>query len=123
MGCQTNILPDLPNSFCFAFHTGHQSLIVFILIHLCVRVCACACTFQNASLLNRQDPDLPACLERTVLVWIPLGFLWLCAPAHLSILFKKKAPRTPFSMMYICKQVEPIQSVITTRHNSIGTDK
>uniref|UniRef100_A0A665VH35 ATP-binding cassette, sub-family C (CFTR/MRP), member 2 n=1 Tax=Echeneis naucrates TaxID=173247 RepID=A0A665VH35_ECHNA len=30
-----------------------------------------------------EDPDLPVCVEQTVLVWIPLGFLWLCAPWHL----------------------------------------
>uniref|UniRef100_A0A4W6CQK3 ATP-binding cassette, sub-family C (CFTR/MRP), member 2 n=1 Tax=Lates calcarifer TaxID=8187 RepID=A0A4W6CQK3_LATCA len=37
----------------------------------------------NASYLDREDPDFPVCLEQTVLVWIPLGFLWLCAPWHL----------------------------------------
>ncbi|KAK3523187.1 hypothetical protein QTP86_021720 [Hemibagrus guttatus] len=60
---------------------------------------------QNDSFLNRTDPDLPVCVERTVLVWVPLGFLWLCAPLHLARLFKKKAPKTPFSKQYICKQV------------------
>ncbi|KAF5900053.1 canalicular multispecific organic anion transporter 1-like, partial [Clarias magur] len=61
--------------------------------------------FQNESFLNRTDPDLPVCVERTVLVWVPLGFLWLCAPVHLARLFKKKAPKSPFSSLYICKQV------------------
>ncbi|XP_072526726.1 ATP-binding cassette sub-family C member 2-like [Salminus brasiliensis] len=65
----------------------------------------CGSTFWNASLLNRPDPDLTVCVERTVLVWVPLGFLWLCAPWHLATLFKKKPPREPFSTLYICKQV------------------
>ncbi|MCI4394913.1 hypothetical protein PGIGA_G00174300 [Pangasianodon gigas] len=65
----------------------------------------CGSTFWNASFLNSTDPDLPVCVERTVLVWVPLGFLWLCAPLHLARLFKKKAPKTPFSNLYICKQV------------------
>ncbi|KAK2865713.1 hypothetical protein Q7C36_001769 [Tachysurus vachellii] len=65
----------------------------------------CGSTFWNDSFLNRTDPDLPVCVERTVLVWAPLGFLWLCAPLHLARLFKKKAPETPFSKIYICKQV------------------
>ncbi|KAG7314076.1 hypothetical protein KOW79_022572 [Hemibagrus wyckioides] len=65
----------------------------------------CGSTFWNDSFLNRTDPDLPVCVERTVLVWIPLGFLWLCAPLHIARLFKKKAPQTPFSELYICKQV------------------
>lgn len=67
---------------------------------------------QNASFLDRTDPDLPVCVERTVLVWVPLGFLWLFAPLHLARLFKKKAPTTPFSKLYICKQVEVIEPVI-----------
>ncbi|KAB5518421.1 hypothetical protein PHYPO_G00165670 [Pangasianodon hypophthalmus] len=65
----------------------------------------CGSTFWNASFLDSNDPDLPMCVERTVLVWVPLGLLWLCAPLHLARLFKKKAPKTPFSNLYICKQV------------------
>ncbi|XP_060771637.1 ATP-binding cassette sub-family C member 2-like [Neoarius graeffei] len=65
----------------------------------------CGSTFWNASFLDREDPDLPVCVERTVLVWVLLGFLWLCAPLHLARLFKKKAPKTPLSKLYICKQV------------------
>ncbi|XP_053475532.1 canalicular multispecific organic anion transporter 1 [Ictalurus furcatus] len=65
----------------------------------------CGSTFWNDSYLDRMDPDLPVCVERTVLVWVPLGFLWLCAPVHLVRLFKKKAPKSPFSKLYICKQV------------------
>uniref|UniRef100_A0A3B1JVZ0 ABC transporter TMD0 domain-containing protein n=1 Tax=Astyanax mexicanus TaxID=7994 RepID=A0A3B1JVZ0_ASTMX len=59
---------------------------------------------NNASLLNRTDPDLTVCVERTVLVWVPLGFLWLCAPWHLATLFRKKPPGGPFSTLYTCKQ-------------------
>uniref|UniRef100_A0A4W4G035 ABC-type glutathione-S-conjugate transporter n=1 Tax=Electrophorus electricus TaxID=8005 RepID=A0A4W4G035_ELEEL len=65
----------------------------------------CGSTFWNASFLDRPDPDLPVCVERTVLVWVPLGFLWLCSPWHLTTLFRKKPPKTPFSKLYICKQV------------------
>uniref|UniRef100_A0A4W6CQC3 ATP-binding cassette, sub-family C (CFTR/MRP), member 2 n=1 Tax=Lates calcarifer TaxID=8187 RepID=A0A4W6CQC3_LATCA len=43
----------------------------------------------NASYLDREDPDFPVCLEQTVLVWIPLGFLWLCAPWHLLSLCRR----------------------------------
>uniref|UniRef100_A0AAR2LA44 ATP-binding cassette, sub-family C (CFTR/MRP), member 2 n=1 Tax=Pygocentrus nattereri TaxID=42514 RepID=A0AAR2LA44_PYGNA len=61
--------------------------------------------FQNASLLDRPDPDLPVCVERTVLVWVPLAFLWFRAPWHLATLFKKTPPKAPLSKLYICKQV------------------
>ncbi|MGH0139362.1 UNVERIFIED_CONTAM: hypothetical protein FKN15_009702 [Acipenser sinensis] len=60
---------------------------------------------QNASFLEWSDPDLPVCLEQTVLVWIPLGFLWLTAPWHLSGLFKKKASSTHISRLYCTKQL------------------
>uniref|UniRef100_A0A3Q4IC03 ABC-type glutathione-S-conjugate transporter n=1 Tax=Neolamprologus brichardi TaxID=32507 RepID=A0A3Q4IC03_NEOBR len=47
----------------------------------------CGSIFWNATYLKRPDPDLPLCVEQTVLVWIPLCFLWLCAPWHLLALF------------------------------------
>ncbi|KAJ8247979.1 hypothetical protein GJAV_G00236800 [Gymnothorax javanicus] len=65
----------------------------------------CGSPFWNASLLDRPDPDLPLCFERTVLVWVPLGFLWLTGPWHLVPLFKRDPPKTRLSRLYICKQV------------------
>uniref|UniRef100_A0A8B9K2A1 ATP-binding cassette, sub-family C (CFTR/MRP), member 2 n=1 Tax=Astyanax mexicanus TaxID=7994 RepID=A0A8B9K2A1_ASTMX len=66
----------------------------------------CGSTFWNASLLNRTDPDLTVCVERTVLVWVPLGFLWISVPWQLNILFKKNSPKTHISKLYISKQVD-----------------
>uniref|UniRef100_A0A8B9K1H1 ABC-type glutathione-S-conjugate transporter n=1 Tax=Astyanax mexicanus TaxID=7994 RepID=A0A8B9K1H1_ASTMX len=63
------------------------------------------CVRLNASLLNRTDPDLTVCVERTVLVWVPLGFLWISVPWQLNILFKKNSPKTHISKLYISKQV------------------
>uniref|UniRef100_A0AAQ4Q6G1 ATP-binding cassette, sub-family C (CFTR/MRP), member 2 n=1 Tax=Gasterosteus aculeatus aculeatus TaxID=481459 RepID=A0AAQ4Q6G1_GASAC len=66
----------------------------------------CGSIFWNASYLNREDPDLPVCVEQTVLVWIPLGFLWLCAPQHLVSLCRKTQVDTKhLSKHYICKQI------------------
>lgn len=65
----------------------------------------CGSIFWNASYLDREDPDLPVCVEQTVLVWIPLGFLWLCAPRHLvSLCRRTKAKTKHFSKLYLCKQ-------------------
>uniref|UniRef100_A0A672JYL5 Canalicular multispecific organic anion transporter 1-like n=2 Tax=Sinocyclocheilus grahami TaxID=75366 RepID=A0A672JYL5_SINGR len=64
----------------------------------------CGSIFWNASYLQRPDPDLPICVERTVLVWLPLAFLWLCAPWGFTTLCKKPA-KAPLSKLYICKQV------------------
>ncbi|XP_033956822.1 ATP-binding cassette sub-family C member 2 [Pseudochaenichthys georgianus] len=66
----------------------------------------CGSVFWNASYLNREDPDLPVCFEQTVLVWIPLGFLWLCAPRHLASLYsRKQVTKKHLSKLYICKQL------------------
>ncbi|XP_063347264.1 ATP-binding cassette sub-family C member 2-like [Pelmatolapia mariae] len=66
----------------------------------------CGSTFWNASYLERPDPDLPVCVEQTVLVWIPLGFLWLFAPWHLVALFRRPKVNTKhLSKLYICKQL------------------
>ncbi|XP_039546373.1 canalicular multispecific organic anion transporter 1 isoform X1 [Pimephales promelas] len=64
----------------------------------------CGSVFWNASYVQRPDPDLPVCVERTVLVWFPLFFLWLCAPWHFTS-FCKKSAKAPASRLYICKQV------------------
>ncbi|XP_076017009.1 ATP-binding cassette sub-family C member 2 [Genypterus blacodes] len=64
----------------------------------------CGSIFWNASYLDREDPDLPACVEQTVLVWIPLTFIWLCAPYHLLALFRSKV-KTHLSKLYMCKQL------------------
>ncbi|KAJ4949341.1 hypothetical protein JOQ06_020856 [Pogonophryne albipinna] len=66
----------------------------------------CGSVFWNASYLNREDPDLPVCFEQTVLVWIPLGFLWLCALRHLaSLCSRKQVTKKHLSKLYICKQL------------------
>uniref|UniRef100_A0A669BJZ4 ATP-binding cassette, sub-family C (CFTR/MRP), member 2 n=1 Tax=Oreochromis niloticus TaxID=8128 RepID=A0A669BJZ4_ORENI len=57
---------------------------------------------KNVSYLKRPDPDLPLCVEQTVLVWIPLCFLWLCAPWHLLALCQSANVNTqPLSKLYI----------------------
>ncbi|KAF7219965.1 ATP-binding cassette sub-family C member 2 [Nothobranchius furzeri] len=64
----------------------------------------CGSIFWNASYLDKADPDLPVCLEQTVLVWIPLGFLWLCAPWHLISLCKRTQVKHK-SKLYLFKQL------------------
>lgn len=74
---------------------------------------------QNASYVNREDPDLPVCLEKTVLVWIPLGFLWLCAPRHLASFFTcKKANTKHLSKLYLLKQVNTHRSRMRTEQRT-----
>uniref|UniRef100_A0A671T4Z1 ATP-binding cassette, sub-family C (CFTR/MRP), member 2 n=1 Tax=Sinocyclocheilus anshuiensis TaxID=1608454 RepID=A0A671T4Z1_9TELE len=56
---------------------------------------------QCSKMSTHPDPDLTICVERTVLVWLPLAFLWLCAPWHFTTLSAK----APLSKLYISKQV------------------
>ncbi|XP_061601976.1 canalicular multispecific organic anion transporter 1 [Cololabis saira] len=66
----------------------------------------CGSVFWNASYLQREAPDLPICVEQTVLVWIPLGFLWICAPWQLGSLCRRTQVNTKhLSKLYICKQL------------------
>ncbi|XP_038678144.1 canalicular multispecific organic anion transporter 1 [Scyliorhinus canicula] len=64
----------------------------------------CGSTFWNDSYVNRPDPDFPVCLEQTVLVWIPLGFLWICAPWQIPPLFRPRQRGSRFSKLYLIKQ-------------------
>ncbi|XP_078462060.1 ATP-binding cassette sub-family C member 2-like [Lampetra planeri] len=64
----------------------------------------CGSEFWNDSYLERSQPDLPVCFEQTVLVWVPLGFLWICAPFLLSHLFRHPSKRLPVSGKYAAKQ-------------------
>ncbi|XP_058527585.1 ATP-binding cassette sub-family C member 2 [Ochotona princeps] len=65
----------------------------------------CNSTFWNSSFLDSPEADLPLCFEQTVLVWIPLGFLWLLAPWQLFHVYRSKTKRSPITRFYIAKQV------------------
>ncbi|XP_005352384.1 canalicular multispecific organic anion transporter 1 [Microtus ochrogaster] len=65
----------------------------------------CNSTFWNGSLLNRPDADLTLCFEQTVLVWIPLGFLWLLAPWQLFSVCRSRTKKSSITKFYIAKQV------------------
>ncbi|XP_039402379.1 canalicular multispecific organic anion transporter 1 isoform X3 [Mauremys reevesii] len=64
----------------------------------------CGSVFWNASLLAAPQPDLPLCFEQTVLVWIPLGFLWLLAPWQLLPMFKPRTKKSSLTKIYLTKQ-------------------
>lgn len=62
-------------------------------------------TFQNSSFLDRDDADLPLCFEQTVLVWVPLGFVWLLGPWQLLPMCRSKKKKSSFTRIYLTKQV------------------
>eukprot|EP00076_Gallus_gallus_P022823 XP_015144307.1 canalicular multispecific organic anion transporter 1 isoform X1 [Gallus gallus] len=65
----------------------------------------CGSVFWNDSFLARPDADLPVCFQQTVLVWIPLGFLWVLAPWQLLPMCKSKSKKSSKTKLYIIKQV------------------
>uniref|UniRef100_A0A8C6MW78 ABC-type glutathione-S-conjugate transporter n=1 Tax=Mus spicilegus TaxID=10103 RepID=A0A8C6MW78_MUSSI len=65
----------------------------------------CNSTFWNLSLLKSPEADLPLCFEQTVLVWIPLGFLWLLAPWQLYRIYRSRTKRFAITKFYLAKQV------------------
>ncbi|XP_015722689.1 canalicular multispecific organic anion transporter 1 isoform X1 [Coturnix japonica] len=65
----------------------------------------CGSVFWNDSYLARPDADLPVCFQQTVLVWIPLGFLWVLAPWQLLPICKSKSKKSSLTKLYIIKQV------------------
>uniref|UniRef100_A0A0P6J763 Canalicular multispecific organic anion transporter 1 n=1 Tax=Heterocephalus glaber TaxID=10181 RepID=A0A0P6J763_HETGA len=65
----------------------------------------CNSTFWNFSLLDRPDADLTLCFEQTVLVWIPLCFLWLLAPWQLLHVYRSKTKKYSITKFYLAKQV------------------
>ncbi|XP_010712893.1 canalicular multispecific organic anion transporter 1 [Meleagris gallopavo] len=65
----------------------------------------CGSVFWNGSFLARSDADLPVCFQQTVLVWIPLGFLWVLAPWQLLPLCKSKSKKSSLTKLYMIKQV------------------
>ncbi|XP_019669254.2 ATP-binding cassette sub-family C member 2 isoform X6 [Felis catus] len=65
----------------------------------------CNSTFWNSSFLDSPEADLPLCFEQTVLVWIPLGFLWLLAPWQLLHVYRTKINRSSITKLYLAKQV------------------
>uniref|UniRef100_A0A8C3X7S2 Multidrug resistance-associated protein 1 n=1 Tax=Catagonus wagneri TaxID=51154 RepID=A0A8C3X7S2_9CETA len=65
----------------------------------------CNSTFWNSSFLDSPEVDLPLCFEQTVLVWIPLGFLWLLAPWQLIHVYRSRTERSSITKLYLAKQV------------------
>ncbi|XP_067995695.1 ATP-binding cassette sub-family C member 2 isoform X1 [Melanerpes formicivorus] len=73
----------------------------------------CGSIFWNDSYLARPDADLPICFQQTVLVWVPLGFLWIFAPWQLLPMCKSGAKKSSVTKLYIIKQMLTTLLVLT----------
>ncbi|XP_076227007.1 multidrug-Resistance like Protein 1 isoform X2 [Nomia melanderi] len=52
-----------------------------------------------------EDPDIPECFQKTVLVWIPCAFLWAFCGLEVYYLINSKKKNIPCTWLYISKQV------------------
>ncbi|XKL66874.1 hypothetical protein PGB90_010294 [Kerria lacca] len=52
---------------------------------------------------NTEYPDFTICFEKTILVWIPCAFLWICLPLEIYYLRHSKAFNIPFNLYNITK--------------------
>ncbi|XP_042886660.1 multidrug resistance-associated protein 1-like isoform X6 [Penaeus japonicus] len=66
----------------------------------------CGSRFWDANLTwNTDTPQFTPCFERTVLVWIPCGFLWLFAPLETHYVLQSADRLIPWSWLNISKLV------------------
>ncbi|KAF0306973.1 Canalicular multispecific organic anion transporter 2 [Amphibalanus amphitrite] len=64
----------------------------------------CHSEFWNTSLTWDADvPDFTPCFERTVLVWVPCGFLWLFSPVETLMVLRSNDRFIPWTVLNICK--------------------
>ncbi|XP_076297622.1 multidrug-Resistance like Protein 1 isoform X1 [Lasioglossum baleicum] len=54
---------------------------------------------------NTDDPDIPECFQKTMLIWVPCAFLWLLAAMEVYYLTSSKKKNIPYTWLYISKQV------------------
>ncbi|KAK8386783.1 hypothetical protein O3P69_017907 [Scylla paramamosain] len=89
----------------------------------------CDSTFWNNTLSwNTTNPDLTLCFERTVLVWVPCGYLWLLAPVEVAYLRNSVDRLVPWSILNISKLVTTMALLVlqcinlfyAVHQNSIG---
>ncbi|XP_045104248.1 multidrug resistance-associated protein 1-like isoform X3 [Portunus trituberculatus] len=89
----------------------------------------CNSAFLNSTLTwNTTNPDLTLCFERTVLVWVPCGYLWLLAPIEVANLRNSVDRLVPWSILNISKLVTTMALLVlqcvnlfyAVHQNSIG---
>ncbi|KAK3859641.1 hypothetical protein Pcinc_034255 [Petrolisthes cinctipes] len=61
---------------------------------------------------NTSSPDLTICFERTVLVWVPCGFLWLFLLLEISYLHRSLDRLIPWSWINVSKMITSLLLLI-----------
>ncbi|XP_037524946.1 multidrug resistance-associated protein 1 [Rhipicephalus sanguineus] len=65
----------------------------------------CGSAFWDSDLSwnRRTNPDLTTCFQDTVMLWVPCGLLWTCAPLEFLAMAKSKSRRRPWTLLTITK--------------------
>ena len=50
---------------------------------------------------NTQSPDISVCLQKSLLIWVPCGFLWVMAPFLIYRLYRSKSLYIPHTLLNI----------------------
>ncbi|XP_011637000.1 multidrug resistance-associated protein 1 isoform X7 [Pogonomyrmex barbatus] len=73
----------------------------------------CGTKFWDANLTWYTDtPDLTECFQKTVLVWIPCGFLWMFSVIEGYYFLNSKRRNVPYTWLFISKQVLTIGLIL-----------
>ena len=64
----------------------------------------CGGQFWNQSVIwNTEEPDFTSCFQRTLLSWLPAGFLLMTTPFEVTSWQSSQCPRIPFTVLNMSK--------------------
>ncbi|XP_076672367.1 multidrug-Resistance like Protein 1 isoform X1 [Andrena cerasifolii] len=61
--------------------------------------------WDNDLVWNSDDPDIPECFQKTILIWVPCAFLWVFSEIEVYYLLNSKKRNVPYTWLNISKQV------------------
>nr|XP_045598881.1 multidrug resistance-associated protein 1-like [Procambarus clarkii] len=75
----------------------------------------CQEEFWNASQIWRSaNPAFGRCVERSVMVWVPCGLLWLCAPLYITLLRKRALIPIPYTALSYIKIIVSVVLIMAS---------
>ena len=61
---------------------------------------------------HAEVPDFSVCLQKTILIWVPCGFLWLCAPFLIYIRLKSRHVQIQHTLLNIVATILAVGLVV-----------
>ncbi|XP_014219235.1 multidrug resistance-associated protein 1 isoform X2 [Copidosoma floridanum] len=75
----------------------------------------CGSKFWDANLSWYTDnPDLTECFQKTVLIWVPCIFLWICSSFEAYYLVNSKRKNIPLTWLFISKYIITVALILLT---------